>query len=275
MSIFHRRSRKNRFFRVCKTVKITKIPKITIFFSKIFFSKKSILKYWFGLCGDLNTGAIYPVGHTGPDARPMFSKNMVAPVDGMALLVSASGQKSCKNHDFGVWHPMGAYIWGCEICMESTYWGCYRSWGPTWVIFHAIGSRESDFDIFSSILAVTTLQKHWFWGVSETVRYTQGHIRYYSGRRFEKTTTAMDSGVPDSVYAPKWIHGKTQNRVSDTCCHKWQISKVEIFRKSGFSTRCTQSWGPKFFNFLKKRAVYGPKLSKWVNCDLGTASGDE
>ena len=153
-------------------------PKNHDFFSKIFFSKKSILKYWFGLCGDLNTGAIYPVGHTGPYARPMFQK------------YGCPGRRygpcwsvhPAKNHVkimiLGVWHPMGAYIWGCEICMESTYWGCYRSWGPTWVIFHAIGSRESDFDIFSSILAVTTLQKHWFWGVSETVRYTQGHIRY-------------------------------------------------------------------------------------------------
>ena len=177
MSIFHLRSRKKPIFRVCKTVKITKIPKNHDFFWKIFFSKKSILKYWFGLCGDLILGQYTLWDILGPMQGRVF-KNMVAPVDGMALLVSASGQKSWKNHDFGVWHPMGTCIWGCKICMVSTDWGCYRSWGPTWAIFHAIGSRESDFDIFSSILAVTTLQKHWFWGVSETVRYTQGHIRY-------------------------------------------------------------------------------------------------
>ena len=67
----------------------------------------------------------------------------------------------------------------------------------------------------------------------------------------EKRPPQWTQGVPDSVYAPKWIHGKSQNWVSDTCCHKWPISKVEIFRKSGFSTRCTQSWGPKFSTFWK------------------------
>ena len=76
---------KKSIFRVCKTVKITKIPKI--------FSKKSILKYWFGLCGDLNLGQHTLWDILGP-MQGRFFKNMVAPVDGMALQVSASGQKS-------------------------------------------------------------------------------------------------------------------------------------------------------------------------------------
>ena len=50
MSIFHRRSRKKSIFRVCKTVKMTKIGKNDDFLVKIFFTENRIftIKIGFG-----------------------------------------------------------------------------------------------------------------------------------------------------------------------------------------------------------------------------------
>ena len=230
-------------------------PKNHDFFSKIFFSKKSILKYWFGLCGDLNLGQHTLWDILGP-MQGRFFKNMVAPVDGMALQVSASGQKSWKNHDFGVWHPMGTYIWGCEICMESTDWGCYRSWGPTWAIFHAIGSRESDFDIFSSILAVRTLQKHWFWGVSETVRYTQGHIRYYSGRLFEKTTPQWTQGCQIVYMHQNGFTGKVKIGCQIHAAISDEFQKLRFFENQGSVHAVPNPGGQNFQLFEKTGGIW-------------------
>ena len=64
---------KKSIFRVCKTVKITKIPKITIFFQKYLFQKNGF-KILVWLVRGPETGATYPVGHTGPYARLIFQK---------------------------------------------------------------------------------------------------------------------------------------------------------------------------------------------------------
>ena len=65
---------KKSIFRVCKTVKMTKIGKMTIFWSKYFSQKIGIFTIKIGFGHDPVRLLWAPMGHIHPNTRPYFQK---------------------------------------------------------------------------------------------------------------------------------------------------------------------------------------------------------